>query len=836
MNYLFQKIKKEVLDWRNNGYKSNFPEIKSILLFNLEEKNRFKYLRKAQFEAIETYLFLRFIRKSPKVIDLYKKYYSDLEEFCKVLEISHINKESFEFIDSHDKIITSVRKNNGKYNSLLETIELDYPSYILALAMGSGKTHIISAIIAIEFAIGMYNEEKECNVKLMQNALVFAPGTTILKNSLKKIASLPFEKILPPEICKIFLANVKFIYASEKSNNLQIDRGSKYNIIISNSEKLILKASNKRDLLNYKKEERELISNNRLDKIKSLPNLGIFSDEAHHTYGSVGSELKRVRETINHLHKNKELVCVINTTGTPYSEKKIIKDVIFWYGLEEGIKDGILKSLENGIIEYSFSQKGEEEIIKEIIIHFFTKYTSGFEKIAFYFKTEEQLEKTKRFIELALFNIGKTSDIILKNTQTSSSKEIEEFHALDEPTSKKQVILLIGKGKEGWDCKTLFATALISEASSSNNYILQASTRCLRQIDGNSHAATIYLSYKNAEILNKELEASFGITTKTLNNQKPSEEVLQEIKLQKLNIPKLQIIMQTREIAEEENIGTKIILSLPQVEKSIKSIKNLEGGILKETLIKAEIIEQSNISLLLLANHLANKFHLKSLEIFKELAKIYEMEAPKSHIQFLEEQISRQKQNYKEITKYVKKVLAIVKYGEEGFKKSPDGNYYFHTLKFESRSKKLDLLKSGEQKYSFHYSPLNFDSNPEMDFHAKLLQMLGEQKENIEDIYFTGGLSENFTDFHFEYEGVGGKYHKYFPDFLIKKKTGELLIVEIKAESEREAITVKAKEKAMQEVTGINANKIKYIIIYSNGEEINRHDKNYLEVKEFINS
>jgi len=42
-----------------------------------------------------------------------------------------------------------------KLDTLRETLDLDYASYILALAMGAGKTILIGAIIATEFAMAM---------------------------------------------------------------------------------------------------------------------------------------------------------------------------------------------------------------------------------------------------------------------------------------------------------------------------------------------------------------------------------------------------------------------------------------------------------------------------------------------------------------------------------------------------------------------------------------------------------------------------------------------------------------------------------------------------------
>ena len=61
--------------------------------------------------------------------------------------------------------------------------------------------------------------------------------------------------------------------------------------------------------------------------------------------------------------------------------------------------------------------------------------------------------------------------------------------------------------------------------------------------------------------------------------------------------------------------------------------------------------------------------------------------------------------------------------------------------------------------------------------------------DQVEDVYFTGALtSPDKTDFWVEYLGDDGKRHRYTPDFIIRRKDGRCLIVEIKS-AEFEAAT-----------------------------------------------
>ena len=58
---LFEKLEEKVKEWRDNNYIcENYSQIREILNFNKITDNNnisFRYLRKPQFETIETYLY-----------------------------------------------------------------------------------------------------------------------------------------------------------------------------------------------------------------------------------------------------------------------------------------------------------------------------------------------------------------------------------------------------------------------------------------------------------------------------------------------------------------------------------------------------------------------------------------------------------------------------------------------------------------------------------------------------------------------------------------------------------------------------------------------------------
>jgi type III restriction enzyme len=856
---LFEKLQEQIKSWRAIDYKCpEFPQIKEILNFNKLEDGSFKFLRKPQFEAIEAYLYLRFVLKTPQTIELYKMLFDDDKmALFKILGISHINKDAIDDVDL-ERVLIRIKTDTEfvkkhKYQTLHEALNLDYASYILALAMGTGKTILIGSIIAIEFAIAIDFKELETpqDVKLMHNALIFAPGKTIIE-SLREISEIAFDKILPARLFKKLAPNLKINYTKDGDKRFDgVIEGGLYNILVTNCEKIILRnVSSKNDLFNQKAEEKTLTENLRLQKITSLDGLGVFSDEAHNTYGNnLGDDLKRVRETINHIHKNKDLVCVINTTGTPYFKKEPLKEVVFWYSLEEGIGDNILKSVKDNIVSYNFDGTNEGEIIGDIIKDFFISYgkvrlySGQMAKIAFYFKSEDHLQDCKLAIEKALTAISQSPTLILVNTQKSSKKEIEDFNKLNSPESQKRVVLLIDKGKEGWNCPSLFATALIREASSSNNFILQASTRCLRQVKENKERAKIYLSSKNIEILDKELQENFNISIGDFGSEDNSKIIEKKAFIRKYQMPKLEIIREVKRVVRSDGELQKLFsLSKPETTANdlSKTMYRFEDGGLKESGFANKVaIKQDYLGVLNASFKIAQNYHLGYVEILNELSRVYpEQRLPTMHLEFLFAQIESQFSKYIITTEPIKEALAIIKIqdadGNYNFEKDDNGVFY-HTIRFKEGSKREKLLlEHQDESLGFHLSVYDFDSKPERNFLTKILNILQIDKKDVEDVYFTGSINDiKKTDFYFEYKGKDGKYHNYFPDFIITKKNGEFLIVEIKATGKEEDKEVVNKKKAVSYLEGIGENKFKYVIIYA-GEQIDDNNKDFLEVKNFI--
>ena len=861
MPFLFDELKQAATEWRGSGYAcDDCPLIGEILASQTERQGdeaTLKFLREPQFLALEVYWYVRLVLKTPHIIELYKRYYGENEaDFLEALGVP-ISKDALEFADTDD-VLKKVKENadfvkDKKIQALHEALNLDYPSYILALAMGAGKTVLIGAIIATEFAMSLRYPKGN----FMRNALVFAPGLTIIE-SLRELSGMPYEKILPPDLYRDFMANLKIEFPSG-GKDIQAQTGSSYNLIVTNTEKISLRAERKKNQKELTFKEKKLQANLRLQKIASLPNLGVFSDEAHHTYGNTFDRLKRVRETINYIHDQNPIVAVINTTGTPYYRKQTLKEVIVWYGLGEGIKDNILKDLNRGIHQYNIGERPEEEVFNDIIQEFFQSYgkvslpDGAKAKIAFYFKTQEHLENSRPFIERAMTSIEESVSTILVNTQTSNVAQIDEFKRLNNPDNQKRVILLISKGVEGWNCPSLFACALIKEQTKSNNYVLQAATRCLRQVPGNQHSAKIFLDSNNAKILDTELQDNFGTDLDQLSTGTQDKKIV-TLRILKTELPKLEITRTIKRAVRTKKPDGKITLEKPKAQTPPAILRNIltpdfsgPGEILMPTGETKELSAGENCAdCHTAAWKIASRYHLPIMPILKKLNGLYPQgEVPDNHLYGLFDQIEKQQANYKTIEEKVTEVMALIRVqdenGEEIFEKDKDGVYIYRLRLLKGtyeRMKEKGLLAESEEyedkhELSFHYTPYNFDSEPERSLFRQVLSLLDTDPDDVAAFLFTGGLTDTKkTDFHFEYMGEDHRYHRYFPDFVIVKKTGEFFIVEVKAENDRGNETVQAKKKAVERLAQINTNKFRYKVIYFGGSTLSHTELG--EIHEWI--
>ena len=788
-NPFLQHIQQKVAAWRDDAYKGVERETLNILT----HIKRVGFLHKPQIEALETYIYLKEVVGNKSSLEVFKSLFENEKDMLLGLGVSR--EEAFDLLGNKEKIEALMADKFGVS---------DYPNQVYALTMGAGKTILMAVMATYDFVLSFYHPNDK---RFAKNALVFAPDTTIIE-SLKEIKTFDYTRVVPKEYQNILL-NVKYHYL--ESPETPLSPIGNYNIIISNSQKIILKTrrtenGTKRLFGSWGELEKREIENRRLAALRGLSNLVIFVDEAHHSYGkTLEGTLKKTRQTINYLHGNTPLVGVINLTGTPYVSNKMIADVVYHFGLKQGIEKGILKQVR--FFEYSQVRSGK--FIQDVIDKFWDEYgekrmEGRLPKIAFYSASIDDLQKELRpKLEVILANRGISLDKVLEY-HTEAEENKEEFLNCDTIESKKQFVLLVGKGTEGWNCRSLVACALYRKPKSAI-FVLQSSTRCLRSIGDNSTKASIFLSDENYHILEKELRNNFAMDIEELKAQetKTFEHTLKIEKKKKLKVTKL-----LKEIIaiQNQDLG-KIKIDVNDFHPEEYRALVGEGGIFlnggqagyRRAQATRELKENGNLTFYEIVELINRYTHLPCLAVEEVLEKngLSKKDIAKrvndniAFLPFVVNNILANAYQYQEKTETIEEEIELAK-------------LYPFKISIEQGRNILVVYKDkmeeayGKSRIGFHINPYNFDSTDEKDLFKYLRDVL-DKDEAIVDVYFTGGATDpTHNDFYFEYYSPENKrIARYFPDFLVETTKGRFLVVEVKSNREKEGY-----EKNRQEYKG----------------------------------
>lgn len=828
LNLFYQQEKKKIVA-------SYRPLTKKFLSFN-DPENPTAYLRKPQYEALEMYIFLKEYCDNQYLFKIFEEWYYKQNHFegrpdigvsAKTGQLGMFGPSEF---SSDDKI------QFKEVFQQIKSFQQTYPNYIFALTMGLGKTVLMATSIFYEFLLANKypKDEKYCH-----NVLVFAPDKTVLQ-SLKEIQTFDKSRVVPPEYVNWLETNLKFFFLDESGDALNAIERSRFNIIISNTQKIILKKQHKKqsaalDLFNeraniYKAKygndedadlygfdidnEQDLLTNQRFAKLTRLEQLGIYVDEAHHVFGNALAAdfgLKKtatsLRVTINELAASIEqagskVVGCYNYTGTPYVGSRLLPEVVYSYGLKEAINNKYLKKV--NINSFKNIKEQTQAFVRVAINEFWStyngkRYENMLPKMAFFASSIDELEKELRpAVEQVLAEMNIPMDKILVNvgdTSITSNDDLREFKNLDTPNSNKQFILLVNKGKEGWNCRSLFSVGLHRQPKS-KIFVLQATMRCLRAIGDMQETGMVFLSEENINILNDELQENFKLSVDDLNNagdKKTAVEVrvmpppvtVKLRKVKKLHTLREKVLKGSidLELNKADTDRYKILRS----KLSIMDLSKKIGADEDYTHIK----EQRAFSEFTLVAEIARYLNISPLRVKKILASTKEgITEVVEHINAFNELLYDWV-----IPRLFSELFDIIEYKTEdevevSLVKEPKGADYYRV------SAKKELLanmhhenfKSFAEK-SFHLDNYCFDSNPESQLFWTLLH-----DEQVEKVWFTGMLTHGQSDFMVNY--VDPESHTlrcYYPDFLVQLKDGSYIIVEVKGDNMVDDEVVKAK-------------------------------------------
>jgi len=638
--------------YRNNkgAVRKHYRALSKKFLDYNDPENANAFLRTPQFEALEIYIFLKEFQNNRPVHRVFENWYRKKNGFenRKEIGLTGAGEAQLSMFDKFDeKSYEKVFKRMKKQARL-------YPNYIFALTMGTGKTILMATCIFYEFILAnkFPKDKKYCH-----NALVFAPDKTVLQ-SLKEIQTFDMSKVVPPEYVNFLSSHIQFHFLEDAGTSLSTLDHSRFNLIISNTQKIILKKQHKdpnpaaklfgsgkpkydeksvysqaADLYDFDtpEDEKELTTNQRFEKLRRLGQIGIYIDEAHHAFGKnlakdTGSlkdtRKTSLRNTVDLLAKSLEntgthVVACYNYTGTPYVGQEVLPEVVYAYGLQEAIDKGYLKK----VTLHGYTTTKDQEFISLTIANFL-EATDGLRpegmlpKLALFGATIEEVQQVLRpAVEQELAKHGISSDAILVNvgdSKITTNDDIREFNRLDSPSSEKRFILLVNKGREGWNCRSLFGVGLFREPRS-KIFVLQATMRCLRQVGDVQHTGQVYLSYDNMNILNDELQQNFRISAEEFQGAGKSKKTYKVHVVPPPRKIKLKRIKRQFQVEEKKLSGT-VDLGLEEIDtEKYKLLHYTQDGLTAAYAAKQKEIKAEDLS------------HLREQRVFSELTLVAEI-------------------------------------------------------------------------------------------------------------------------------------------------------------------------------------------------------------------
>ena len=845
---------------------------KKFLDFN-DPANAHAYLRTPQFEALEIYVFLKEFLDNKRIEQIFKDWYERDGVFADRAEGGVARDDGqiglFEDVSQrqYEDVFKAMRKNARTY-----------PNYIFALTMGTGKTILMATCIFYEFILA--NKWKK-DPKYCHNALVFSPDKTVLL-SLRELETFDLSKVVPPEYVNFLTSHIRFHFLEEAGTSLDTLDNSMFNIIVSNTQKIILKRKNKEkspiddlfgatpdtfkesgsvysdaaDLYDFDtpEEEGELTTNQRFEKLTRLGQLGIYVDEAHHAFGKklakdMGIGAKEtdnsLRTTIDKLasrlnRAGTRVVACFNYTGTPYVGKTVLPEVVYAYGLSEAISNEYLKKADL----HGYSNTKSEEFLRIAVDDFLTQ-TNGLRpegmlpKMAIFATTiDEVRNELEPLLASILSEKGLPSSKILVNLgdDKTTNDDIREFIRLDTPESEKQFIILVNKGREGWNCRSLFGVAMY-RTPSSKVFVLQATMRCFRAIGDVQYSAHVYLSEENLTILNDELSQNFRLSADDLgglNKNKKRYEVLvkEPVETIKLKRVRRQFGLVKKELLPNQELG---------INRSDKTawqlltgkyhlIETVQGALEPSqvgksssttTIDRTELREKREFSELMLVAEVARYLGRSPIEIEEILASTQEgLEKILSAVNEFNELlydvvIPRLFDFLYDVTQE-----ELTEEHEVELVRIPANGSYSIMADPKLVVQADDVEDVLFRAKTFHLDTYAFDSSPEQILFWDLVRQGAVKK-----LYFTGMLTHGQSEFFVQYVDPESRMvRSYYPDFLFEKDDGTYVIVEVKGDNKFDDPVVQAKKEFAEQMA--KASGMSYMMI--KGTDAQSHNFKFL--------
>lgn len=539
---LVNNFRSTVDKWRNDGYPGASPVTQCLFQFWFDEDHNvdgeaFRYYF-GQREAIETLVYLIEIKKNRDAKLL-------IEAFAEVFQKDLLDK-NIEFQTTMDG-----GRQIRRYFPELDSDGLqDLPAenlrrYAFKMATGSGKTYVIAMAIVWAY----FHKKMVKGSELSTNFLIIAPNVIVYQRLEKDFASnrifheLP---LIPPE----WQWNMKVIL---RGDSAEPDPGG--NLFLTNIQQIYESRerewtpANAVDAILGRKPVMDLASHQHsmLDRLKSLKDLVVLNDEAHHVHDK---DLVW-HKTLMALHSALPpgIALWLDFSATPKDQNgTYFPWIICDYPLAQAVEDRIVKA---PLIVHRVDRSDPEKVTKDNVTDKYGEWlVAALNRWQEHYKTYKELGVNPVLFIMAEKNVFadrigewltdqsnrtglKERDVLVIHTDKEgeiTKKDLEKAREaardIDKPENKIKAIVSVMMLREGWDVRSVSVVLGLRPFTSKARILPeQAVGRGLRLMQGISYDRTQTLEVMGTEafedfVRQLELEG-VGIKTTTKPPERP---------------------------------------------------------------------------------------------------------------------------------------------------------------------------------------------------------------------------------------------------------------------------------------------------------------------------
>jgi type III restriction enzyme len=842
---LVAQLRKNVKEWRDNGYPGATDTSKALLnwwfseehLYPASDGNMFTFRYYfAQREAVETIIWL--------------------------YEVAQV-KDKFDLLrfDSSGAVSGGMFYENWK-------------RFVIKMATGSGKTKVLSLILAWSYYHKLYEDDSE----LARNFLIIAPNIIVLDRLRQDFDGLKIfytDPIIPENgyegqnwqddfqmtlhiqddvnVIKkegnIFLTNIHRVYESANAEpSFADDDTSDYFLgskpVASTSESLV-------DLG---------------DIVRDIDELVVLNDEAHHIHDPSLAWFKSIQDIHNRLlQKGATLSLQVDVTATPrHNNGAIFVQTVSDYPLVEAIYQNVVKHpilpdeesrrklsekksskyteryedyIHLGYLEWKKVYDEHQRLGKKAVLFIMTDDTKNCDEVAEYVQMQYP-ELNKKVLVIHTKRNGEISEASSGKSKEELEKLRDIANTIDSPDNEYKVIVSVLMLKEGWDVQNVTTIVGLRPYTSQSNILPEQTLgRGLRRMYKGDENAEEYVSVVGTDAFMDFVESirEEGVTLE----RKPMGEGKDPI------APLIIEVDLENTVKDIKKLDILIPKLTPRLYNDFSVIENLDTSRLTTKTFEVKHFNQDEKREIKFSYIVRKEGEENEVHHVTELSSNFEMNY-QSVIGFFAQMIMKEFRMisgydiiYPKLKEYIKDYL---------FGKQVD----LEDLDVLKTLSELDVTKHIVESFVAELNKLTIKEKivteiPEFikisntrPFVVNRQPYLIPRLSLFNKIIGDGGLELKFAEFleecndiisyaknyfaikfKLDYKNSKGGISNYYPDFFVKKTEDEIYIIELKG---REELDVPNKlERLKQWCEDVNKlqSKIKYDWLYVNEDKFN---------------